>query len=106
MPEILAPSAGPVWLRKDLLAGGHSDRDLARLVRAGMLRRIRRGAYVDAHAYDAADLDARFRLLGRAVVMQAKTRVILSHASAVPFHDGPTWGMPLDLVDVTRPDGR
>ncbi|MBO0845807.1 MAG: type IV toxin-antitoxin system AbiEi family antitoxin domain-containing protein [Nocardioides sp.] len=106
MNEILAPLDGSVWLRSELIDAGHSDRDLARLVRAGVLRRVRRGAYVDGTTYDAADADSRHRLLARAVAKQAKTRVIISHVSAVPFHEGPTWGMSLDLGHVTRPDGR
>ncbi len=38
--------------------------------------------------------------------MQSNTRVVLSHVSALPFHGGPMWGMPVDMVHVTRPDGR
>jgi hypothetical protein len=107
MNEVLAPRDDePVWLRSELLAAGHSDRDLAQLVRAGILRRVRRGAYVERAAFDAADPAGRHRLLARAVVKQAKTRVVVSHSSAVPFHGGPTWGLPLDTVQVTRPDGR
>lgn len=105
MDEIL-PTGEPVWLRSELLAAGHTDRDLALLVRAQVLRRIRRGAYAERRAYDAADAAGRHRLLARAVVKQAKTRVVVSHGSAVPFHKGPTWGIPLGSVHVTRPDGR
>jgi hypothetical protein len=93
-------------LRAELLAAGHSDRELAVLVRAGVLCRVRRGAYVYRHIYDAADPPARHRLVAHAVSRQSKTRLVISHASAVPFHDGPVWGLPLDLTHVTRPDGR
>ena len=57
-------------------------------------------------AFDEADAAGRHRLLARAVVKQAKTGLIVSHSSAVPFHDGPTWGLGLDTTHVTRPDGR
>jgi very-short-patch-repair endonuclease len=105
--EILAPVRDePIWLRRELLAAGHSDRDLTLLVKAGHLRRIRRGAFVDSSVYDASDQAGRHRLLARAVAKQAKTRLIVSHSSAVAFHDGPTWGLPLNTTHVTRPDGR
>jgi hypothetical protein len=107
MNEILAPLGDdPVWLRAELLAAGHSDRDLRLLVRAGILRRVRRGAYVESSKYDRSDAAGRHRLQARAVAKQAKTRLIVSHSSAVPFHHGPTWGLPLDTTHVTRPDGR
>jgi hypothetical protein len=56
--------------------------------------------------YDATDDAGRHRLLARAVVKQANTSVVVSHTSAVPFHGGPTWRLPRDVVHVTRPDGR
>jgi len=106
MNEKFDPLDGPVWLRSELLESGHSDRELAALVRAGVLQRIRRGAYTDRTTYDAADAAARHALMARAVVRQAKTKVVPSHLSAIPFHGGPMWGMPLAVVHVARPDGR
>jgi hypothetical protein len=106
MNEIFAPLDGTVLLRSELKDAGHSDRDLARLVRLGILRRVRRGAYVEAATFDPADGPARHRLLAHAVLKQAKTKLIVSHSSAVPFHAGPVWGLSLDAVHVTRPDQR
>lgn len=106
MNEKVDPLDGPVWLRSELLESGHSDRELAALVRAGVLQRIRRGAYTDRTTYDVADAAARHALMARAVTRQAKTEVVPSHVSAIPFHGGPMWGMPLDVVHVARPDGR
>jgi hypothetical protein len=48
MNEIPAPMDASVVLRSELLAAGHSDRDIARLVRGDVLGRIRHGAYVDS----------------------------------------------------------
>jgi hypothetical protein len=106
MNETLIALNGSVLLRSELRAAGHSDRDLARLVRGGVLRRVRRGAYVDAATFDGVDHAARHRLVAHAVVKQAKTRLIVSHSSAVPFHGGPSWGLPLDITHVTRSDRR
>lgn len=41
----------------------------------------------------------------RSAYLQARTGVILSHVSAVPFHDGPVWGFDLNEVHLTREDG-
>jgi hypothetical protein len=106
MNEILGPIDSPVMLRWELIAAGHSDRDISRLVSAGVLRRVRRGAYVDAQAWAAANSDERHVLTARAVVKQAQTRLVVSHASALPFFGAPTWGMCLDEVHVSRPDAR
>lgn len=106
MNEILGPRDSPVMLRSELLASGHSDRDLSRLVRAGFLQRVRRGAYVDAHVWTAAGADERHVLTAHAVVKQGQTRLVVSHTSALPFFGAPTWGVPLDAVHVSRPDAR
>jgi hypothetical protein len=106
MQEIVTPLDGPVWLRSELNEGGQSDREIARLVRAGVLRRVRRGAYTLTQTFELADAAGRHALVARAVAKQAKSSVVLSHVSAVPFHDGPLWGLATDVAHVTRPDGR
>lgn len=106
MTESPTPLDGPVWLRRELLGAGQSDRSLRQLVREGILTRVRRGAYTESRTYGAADGAGRHALLARAVAGQAQTEVVLSHISALPFHGSPVWGMPLDTVHVTRPDGR
>jgi hypothetical protein len=105
MNEILGVISDQVWLRCELLASGHTDRDLARLVRAGVLHRARRGAYVDAGVWNAADARQRHVLTTRAVVKQAQTSVVVSHVSALPLYGAPDWGLSFDEVHVTRPDG-
>lgn len=106
MIEILGPTDQPVMLRSELMDAGHSDRDISRLVRAGVLRRVRRGAYVDGAAWAEASRDERHVLMARAVIKQGKTRLVVSHSSALPFFGAPTWGMGLDDVHVSRPDAR
>jgi hypothetical protein len=100
------PRNAPVYLRKTLLARGHDDRSIARLVAAGVLVRVRRGAYADKHLFDRLDDAGRHGIRARAVVQQAGTRVVLSHVSGLPEYDAPTWGLDLSDVHVTRPDGR
>jgi hypothetical protein len=106
MNEIPPPLGAPVLLRSELLTAGHSDRDIARLVRAKVLHRVRHGAYVDGATWASADAAGRHTLRALAVAKQASTRVVLSHVSALPFFGAPTWGLSLDDVHVTRPDAR
>jgi hypothetical protein len=100
------PRNAPVYLRKTLLARGHDDRSIARLVADGVLVRVRRGAYTDKREHDLLDRAGRHGLRARAVVQQASTRVVLSHVSGLPEYDAPTWGLDLSDVHVTRPDGK
>ena len=100
------PRNGPVYLRKTLLAQGHNDRSIARLVGDGVLVRVRRGAYADRESYDGLDSAGRHGLCARAVVQQARTRVVLSHVSGLPEYDVPIWDLDLSEVHVTRPDGK
>lgn len=100
------PRNGPVYLRKTLLRQGHDDRTIARLVHDGVLRRVRRGAYVDKAGSDALDAAGRHGLRARAAVQQARTRVILSHVSGLPEYDAPVWGLDLTDVHLTRTDGK
>ncbi len=49
--------------------------------------------------------EQRYAVTCRAAYLQARTGVILSHASAVPFHCGPVWGFDQSVVHLTREDG-
>lgn len=99
------PRNGPVMLRRDLLAQGHDDKSIRRLLREGVLVRIRHGAYVAAQTWAALDDAGRYGLLGRAVLRQAKTPSVLSHVSGLPEYGVPLWGFDLSAVDITRTDG-
>jgi hypothetical protein len=106
MDEDATPFSLPVSLRRELLREGWHDRGIAQKVRSGEWVRPRRGAYVDAAAWQRLDTAGRHVVTTRSVVKQANTDVIVSHSSAVPWWDGPTWGLGLDLVHITRRDGK
>jgi hypothetical protein len=95
-PEPLAE----LLLRRDAVATGWSDDELGRLVRAGELTRLRRGAYVDAVL--PPDRAAVHRLLVRATVAGLRRPAIVSHQSAAVLLGLPLWDVPLDRVHVTR----
>ncbi len=98
------PRNAPIYLRKTLLAHGHDDRSIRRLVSDGVLVKVRRGAYADKSTHDGLDPAGRHGLRARAVHQQARTRIVLSHVSGLPEYDAPTWGLDLTDVHVTRPD--
>lgn len=100
------PRLTEIWLRKELLAAGENDKTLRASLKSGRYRRPRTGAYVDGSVWDAASPDIRSAIKARAAYRQARTDVILSHASALPFNEAPTWGVNLSEVHLTRTDGK
>jgi len=95
-----------IFLRRQLVGEGWNDRAIARMVAEGQWAKPRRGAYVDAQSWHMLDGAGRHEVRTRAVLKQAKTELVVSHASGVPFYDGPTWGLDLSSVHVTRVDGK
>lgn len=105
MVPLTDPRRGRVMLRKQLLEEGYSDRAIYRHIQGGDWVRIRHGAYVDSTTWRALDAAGRHALITRAAVAQARTEVVVSHVSALPFYDAPVWGIDLDVVHLTRADG-
>lgn len=88
-------------LRRDAVARGWSDDELAALTRAGSLTRLRRGAYVDGRLPETAV--ARHRLLVHATLAALRRPAAVSHQSAAVLLGLPLWGVPLREVHITRP---
>jgi hypothetical protein len=99
------PRDTTIWRRRDLVQQGLNDREIRRLVRGGELTRIRPGAYVALGDWERLDPEGRFVVRGRAVLRQAKTPLVLSHASALAEFGAPLWGVALEKVHTTRTDG-
>ena len=93
-------------IRGELIDAGWSDRGIARMVRSGVWVKIRRGAYAVRKDWRALDIAGRHVVRMRAVMRQANTELVASHISGLMVYDGPTWGLDLDSVHVTRTDGR
>lgn len=100
------PRLTPISTRKQLIAAGYDDRAIARALKGGVLERPRRGAYVDGEVWRNAEATIRHAILARSAYEQARTKVVLSHVSALPFLDAPTWGLDLSEAHLTRDDGK
>lgn len=88
----------------DLRAQGLGSGERARLVRAGELLHLRRGAYVEPAA--VADAAARHRALVVATLPLLAPDAVVSHASAAVLHRLPLLDAPPPRVQVTRPAAR
>jgi hypothetical protein len=93
-----------VFLRREAISLGYDDRDLHRARRAGVIHRVRHGAYIFSDAW--AGLDERERHLVTCVAVLRTTRSpgVFSHISAVAVYQLPLWELPMDEVHLTRPD--
>jgi hypothetical protein len=95
-----------IILRRDVLMAGGTDRDLRRACRAGIIVRIRHGAYSLRDIWEARTREARHLVLSRLAYEFAKTSVVLSHVSAAVIHGAPLWDLSLGEVHLTRIDGK
>lgn len=105
MISLTDPRRGRIMLRKHLIELGYNDRAIAAHVKGGEWVRVRHGAYTDASSWTALDGPGRHALVARAVVAQARTDVVVSHTSAIPFLGAPSWEVGFDQVHITREDG-
>ncbi len=88
---------------RQLLDGGYGQDELRRLERAGRLRHVRRGAWVRPNEpTEQLTVEARHRLLLRAVALQVLPGAVISHGSAAILHGLPGWPAALQRVHLTR----
>jgi hypothetical protein len=95
-----------ISLRRELVDEGLTDRDIVRQMRAGVLTKVRYGAYVRSDLVAALDEVGFMRVRSRAVLRTVHESSVLSHQSALAEHDVPLWGVDLGSTHLTRTDGR
>ncbi len=93
-----------IFLRREAIALGYTDKDLARAVRMRVLHRMRHGSYVRSERWDPLTDNQKHAVRAMAVLRTARADVVLSHTTALVLHDAPTWDLPLDDVHLTRLD--
>ena len=94
-----------IRLRRELVAAGWTDRDIANAVKCGLISKVRYGAYTDAGLWTPLDDLGRHRARARAVLKTAHPSSVLTHQSCMTELDIPLWRLPLDDVALTRTDG-
>ena len=95
-----------IKLRREMIAAGWSDRDIARAVGGGVIHRVRHGAYVDGALWTSLESDRdRHRARARAVLRTAHPSSVLTHQSALAEHVDSMWRLSLDDIAITRTDG-
>jgi hypothetical protein len=97
---------GAVWLRRDALADGYTDKQIRKLVGSGEWHRVRRGAYCSGALWSELSAADRHRILCRAVLRTAHPSTVLTHVSAAVERGVPVWGVSLAEVHTTRTDGK
>jgi hypothetical protein len=97
---------GKVWLRREAVANGYSDKTIAKLVQSGEWHRVRRGAYTAGALWADLSPEDRHRVLCRAALLTAHPCSTLSHVSAAIEWGAATWGIDLTEVHLTRTDGK
>lgn len=94
-----------IFLRREALECGYTDKMLASLRRQRVIRRVRQGAYCFMDVWQTCTPEERHLLLARAVLLTTPGPVALSHTTALLLHGVAVWGADLARVHVTRLDG-
>lgn len=100
---MIAESDG-VFLRREALECGYSDKAIAAMLRAGVWRRVRQGAYCFTDVWDRLTAEGQHLVLAQAVLRSTPGPVALSHTTALIAHGIAVWGADLSRVHVTRLD--
>jgi hypothetical protein len=91
-----------VFLRREAIAAGYTDKMLAALRRRRVLHRVRHGCYCFMDVWTAMTIEQQHLTLARAVLRVTPGPVVLSHVTALVAHGVVVWGVDLGRVDVTR----
>ncbi|GAB2861341.1 hypothetical protein GCM10027026_08900 [Myroides odoratimimus subsp. xuanwuensis] len=94
-----------MFLTREALEHGYTQRDLTNARRARHIARVRHGAYTARTTWDASDETDRHLLRAHAVLHSHGSAVALSHTSGALDHGLRAWEPDLQRIHVTRLDG-
>jgi hypothetical protein len=106
MSEDFPVALHDIDLRRQLIAQGWTDRDIAYAVRSGELHKVRYGAYVRSEIVAGLDAVGHMRVRSRAVLRTAHATSVLTNHNALAEHGVPLWGVDLTETHLTRTDGK
>lgn len=92
-----------ILTRAQVIKAGYDDKEIRRLIRRGVWRRLRRGVYLPRAVWLALDDVGRHRLEICAALWTVRKPTVLSHVSAAVAHGLDLHEPDLSLVHVTRP---
>lgn len=105
LARIVATQRG-FFFRRQALACGYGEKEIAAHLRARDWLRLRRGAYATSAMVKALDPAARHVLVVRAVVASLSGRVVVTGVSGLAVRQVPIWGVDLSVVHVHREDDK
>lgn len=105
MDELFSLHSNGLFLRREALEFGFDDRDLTAARRAGVIHRVRHGAYAPVSVWRGLDPIGQLSLRGRAVMLTHHGNVALSHTSGAAEHGLRLWQPDTTRVHVYRLDG-
>lgn len=97
MDELTMLHDDAVFSRREAIAHGYSDQNLTDAVRAGVLVRIRQGAYTLRAIWDSTSAIGRHQMVAHAVLRSHSSPLALSHTSAAVEH-----GLRLHQPDLAK----
>jgi hypothetical protein len=103
-PLRIITEAKGVFLRREALDWGYTDKAIRSRLRAGEWHRVRHGAYCFRDQWGPLFAEERHLLLAKAVLRTTPGPVALSHTTALIAHGVDVWGADLSRVHVTRLD--
>lgn len=95
--ELASLHSDQVFSRREAIDYGYADQNLTDAVRAGVLHRIRQGAYAFRDTWDEASPQGRHQMHAHAVLRAHSTALALSHTSAAVEH-----GLRLHRPDLAK----
>lgn len=95
----------PLQTTETLRSAGWSRESIAGAARAGSLRRVRRGVYVDASEWTDLETESRVIANARALAMVARRPPVFSHTTAAAIHSLPLLGT-VERLDVLSDGSR
>ena len=103
-PLRIISEAHGVFLRREALECGYTDKAIRSRLRAHAWHRVRHGTYCFMDQWAPLFAEERHLVLAKAVLRTTPGPVALSHTTALLAHGVAVWGAALDRVHVTRLD--
>lgn len=97
---------GGYLMRHQMLDLGLDDSGIRKLMRAGLIVRVRHGTYVPTALWGTMNDSQKHAVVVRSVVDKLGPGVVVSYQSAAALHGMDLWGVDLAHVHVTRMDDR